>query len=151
MNALGIHLIRRSARAVLVGNDGAVLSAATAEASDPVAAIVEAATAGDLEAIDADHVFEGARRGDGVSVSVVRDTAKYIGMAAANLVSAIDPEVVVIGGPVASAGDLLIEPVRQEFLKRLPPALADQVRCEMSPLGFDGVAIGAARLIHPER
>ena len=64
---------------------------------------------------------------------------------------AIDPEVVVIGGPVASAGDLLIEPVRQEFLRRVSPALADQVRCEMSPLGFDGVAIGAARLIHSER
>ena len=73
MNALGIHLIRRSARAVLVGNDGAVLSAATAEASDRVAAIVEAATAGDLEAITGDHVFEGARRGDGVSFSVVRE------------------------------------------------------------------------------
>ena len=43
--------------------------------------------AGDLEAITSAHVFEGARGGDGVSISVVRDTAKYIGMAIANLAS----------------------------------------------------------------
>jgi glucokinase len=102
--------------------------------------------AGDLDAITATHVFDGARSGDGVSISVVRETAKYIGMAVANLAAALDPEVVVLGGPVAAAGDLLIDPVRQEYARRLPPALAGQCRCEMSPLGADGVAIGAAHL-----
>ncbi len=107
--------------------------------------------AGDLDAITAAHVFEGARVGDGVSISVVRDTAKYIGMAIANLAAAIDPEIVVIAGPAAAYGDLLIEPVRQECTRRLPPALAARFRCEMSPLGDDGVAIGAARLASDER
>jgi glucokinase len=102
--------------------------------------------AGDLEAITAAHVFDGARSGDGVSISVVRDTAKYIGMAVANLASAIDPEVVVIGGAVAAAADLLIEPVRQECARHLPPPMAERFRCEMSPLGVYGVAIGAVRL-----
>ena len=102
--------------------------------------------AGDLESITAMHVFEGARVGDGVSISVVRDTAKYIGMAAANLASAIDPEVVVLGGEIAAAGDLLFDPVRQEYARRLPPGMAEQVRFEISTLGDDGVAIGAARL-----
>lgn len=102
--------------------------------------------AGDLDAITAAHVFEGARHGDGVSISVVRDTAKYIGMAVANFAVAIDPEVVVLGGPAAGYGDLLIEPIRQECIRRLPPATAEQFRCEVSPLGEDAVAIGAARL-----
>jgi predicted NBD/HSP70 family sugar kinase len=102
--------------------------------------------AGALEAMTATHVFDAARQGDGVAISVVRDTARYIGMAAANLASAIDPEVVVIAGPVAAAGDLLIEPVRQEAARRLAPALATRFRCEVSPLGEDGIAIGAARL-----
>jgi predicted NBD/HSP70 family sugar kinase len=101
--------------------------------------------AGDLEAITAAHVFEGARTGDGVSISVVRDTAKYIGMAVANLAVAIDPEVIVLSGAIASAGDLLLDPVRQEAARRLPPGLAEQIRIEMSPLGDDGIAIGAAR------
>ena len=81
-----------------------------------------------------------------MSISVVRDTAKYIGMAAANLASAIDPDVVVLGGEIAAAGDLLLEPVRQECARRLPPGMAEQVRFEISTLGDDGVAIGAARL-----
>jgi glucokinase len=77
---------------------------------------------------------------------VVRDTAKYIGMAVSNLASAIDPEIIVLGGAAAAAGDLLLEPVRQESARRLPPALVPQLRLEISPLGDDGVAIGAARL-----
>jgi glucokinase len=101
--------------------------------------------AGDLEAITAAHVFDGARTGDGVSISVVRDTAKYIGMAVANLAVSIDPEVIVLSGAIASAGDLLLEPVRQEAARRLPPGLADRIRIEMSPLGDDVIAIGAAR------
>ena len=102
--------------------------------------------AGDLEAITATHVYEGARGGDGVSISVVRDTAKYIGMAIANLANAIDPDVVVISGPIAAYADLLLEPVRQECVRRLAPPLVETFRCEISPLGADAVALGAARL-----
>lgn len=102
--------------------------------------------AGGLDAITAAHVFDGARGGDGVAISVVRETAKYIGMAAANLAVAIDPEVVVIGGPAAAAGDLLIDAVRQESARRLPPQMVSRFRCEVSPLGNYGIAIGAARL-----
>lgn len=102
--------------------------------------------AGDLESITAAHVFEGARSGDGVAISVVRDTARYIGMAIANLASTIDPEVAVIAGPVTAAGDLLLEAVRHECGRRLPPRMTDQFRCELSALGIDGIAIGAARL-----
>ncbi len=91
-------------------------------------------------------MFDGARSGDGVSISVVRDTAKYIGMAVANLASCLDPEIVVLSGDVAAAGDLLLEPVRQECARRLPPGMVDRVRVEISPLAEDGVAIGAARL-----
>jgi glucokinase len=102
--------------------------------------------AGELQAITSAHVFDGARSGDGVSISVVRETAKYIGMALANLASSLDPEVIVLGGDAAAAGDLLFEPVRQEFVRRIPPAMVDRVRFAVSPLGDDGVATGAARL-----
>lgn len=99
-----------------------------------------------LDAITASHVFEGAREPDGVAVSVVRDTARYIGMAIANLVATLDPEMTVIGGAIAGAGDLLLEPVRQECARRLSPALAGRLRIEISPLGSDAAAIGAARI-----
>ena len=63
-------------------------------ASRPAIARASSSSAGgSLDAITGDHVFEGARGGDGVAISVVRDTAKYIGMAVATLAAAIDPEV----------------------------------------------------------
>ncbi|MEN3337933.1 MAG: glucokinase [Acidobacteriota bacterium] len=106
--------------------------------------------AGSLEAITALHVFDGARAADGVAISVVRETAKYIGMALANMASLLDPEIIVLGGTVAGARDLLLEPIRQECARRLPPGLVDQFRFAMSDLGPDVVAIGAARLaMHP--
>jgi glucokinase len=102
--------------------------------------------AGNIQAITAAHVFESARDGDGVAISVVRETAKYVGMAIANLASAIDPDVIVLAGPLADAGDLLMDPIAQECARRLPPAILPQLRLELSTLGARSIAIGAATL-----
>lgn len=104
---------------------------------------------GSLDAINADHVYDAARSGDGVAVSVVRDTAKYIGMAIANLIVTLDPEVVVLCGEVSRAADLLREPVRQECARRLPHPLSETFRLEFSTLAENAAAIGAARLALP--
>jgi glucokinase len=102
--------------------------------------------AGGLEAVTARHVLDGARTRDGVAISVVRDTVRYIGMAIANLCAVVDPEMIVLGGAIAADEDLLLEPVRQECQRRLPPALFAAVRIVASPLGDAAAAIGAARL-----
>jgi glucokinase len=107
---------------------------------------VEDLVGGDLSAITVEHVLAAARDGDGVSVSVVRDTARYLGMAAANLIAFADPEVLVLGGLMASADDLLLEPVRAELARRVPAALTAFVRVVPAALGPDAPAIGAARL-----
>jgi len=101
----------------------------------------------DFSAITVEHVLEAARNGDGVSISVVRDTAKYLGMAAANLVVVADPEMLVLGGMMASAADLLIEPIRTEIARRLPKPMMDALRIETATLGTDAAGIGAARLV----
>jgi len=101
----------------------------------------------DLSAITAEHVLEAARQGDGVSISVVRDTAKYLGMAAANLVVVVDPEMLVLGGIMASAADLLLEPIRIEISRRLPKPMMDALRIETAVLGADAASIGAVRLV----
>lgn len=104
------------------------------------------AVGGDLSRITADDVFQGARGGDGVSISVVRDTAKYVGMAVANLVTMLDPEAVVLGGAIANSGDLVLEAIRLECSRRLRPAQNERVRIVLSTLGAEAVAIGAARV-----
>lgn len=102
---------------------------------------------GDLSKITAADIFQGARTADGVSISVVRDTAKYIGMAVANMAAMFDPEMVVLGGIIASSGDIMLEAIRTETSRRLLPEQNDQVRIELSTLGDDAVAIGAARSV----
>ena len=102
---------------------------------------------GDFSKISAADILQGARLGDGVSISVVRDTAKYVGMAVANLVTMFDPEVVVLGGSIASSGDIMLEAIRTETQRRLMPQQCDRVRIELSSLGDDAIAIGAARAI----
>jgi predicted NBD/HSP70 family sugar kinase len=100
----------------------------------------------DLTAITVEHIWDAARQGDGVSISVARDTAKYLGIAASNLVVLVDPEVLVLGGIMATAADLLRDPVRLELERRLPKPMAEVLRIETATLGADAAAIGAARL-----
>jgi glucokinase len=100
---------------------------------------------GDLSRITSDHVFQAARSGDGVSISVIRDTAKYVGMAVSNLATVLDPDAIVLGGTLASSGDMMLEAIRVECARRLRPPQGERVRIVLSTLGADAVAIGAAR------
>jgi glucokinase len=100
---------------------------------------------GQMSEITVRHVFDAARAGDGVAIAVVRDTARYVGMAIGNLIAVLDPEVVVLGGLIADAGDLLIDPVRAEAARRISQAAAAHVRIVPGSLGSDAAAIGAAR------
>jgi predicted NBD/HSP70 family sugar kinase len=102
---------------------------------------------GDYAAITMQHVLDAARQHDGVSISVIRDTAKYLGMAAANLVVVADPEILVLGGIMASAADLLMDPLRTEIARRLPKPVMEALRIETAALGDEAAAIGAARLV----
>jgi glucokinase len=100
---------------------------------------------GDLAQITVRHIFEAARAGDGVAISVVRDTARYVGMAIGNLVAILDPDVVVLGGLIAEAQDLLLDPSRTEAARRVTPAVSAALNVIAGTLGPDAPAIGAAR------
>jgi glucokinase len=104
---------------------------------------------GDFSKIAAADIVSGARSGDGVSISVMRDTAKYIGMAVANLVTAFDPDIVVLGGIIASSGDILLDAINAEVARRVMPEHNEQLRIVLSTLGDDAVAIGAALSARP--
>jgi glucokinase len=100
---------------------------------------------GDFSKITANDILQASRDGDGVSISVVRDTARYIGMAVANLATLIDPETVVLGGVIAESGDVMLEAVKVECNRRLHPKQQELLHVVLSTLGHDAVAIGAAR------
>ena len=106
---------------------------------------------GDLSAITVKHVFDGARNGDGVAIAVVRDTARYIGMAVGNLVAIVDPDVIVLGGLIADAADLLVDACRTEALRRVSVAAASFLKIVPGTIGPDAPALGAARAAMLER
>ena len=100
---------------------------------------------GDFSRITFDDILQASRTGDGVAISVVRDTAKYVGMAAANVATLFDPETIVLGGVIAQSGDVLLDAIKTECSRRLHPQHADLIRIVLSTLGNDAVAMGAAR------
>jgi glucokinase len=110
--------------------------------------VVDAA-GGDFNAVTLDMILKGARDNDGVSISVIRDTVKYLAMAISNIAAVVDPEVILLGGILESSGDLLLDPIRQECARRMPPGIFDNVRIEVSQLGADCAPMGAARFAEP--
>ncbi len=99
----------------------------------------------DLTTITVQQILDAARSGDGVAISVVRDTTKYLGMTIGNVVSLFDPDLVVLGGLYAEAADLLIDQSRAEALRRVSPRAAESLQVVPGALGEDAAAIGAAR------
>jgi predicted NBD/HSP70 family sugar kinase len=68
-------------------------------------------------------------------------------MGIANLISAFNPEIVVLGGGLMTgAGDLMIETIRAEVPRWAQPIAAAQCRIELTQLGESAGLLGAARL-----
>jgi glucokinase len=100
---------------------------------------------GDTSKITAATVYDSAHAGDELALEVVRDTAKFLGAALANLINIFNPEVVVLCGGVTQAGETLFAPLRREVSRRaFKPAVA---ACRIVPGTLPGVAgvYGAVR------
>ena len=102
---------------------------------------------GDPEAVRGEHVTAAAAEADPGAVDVFERFAWWLAMGLANLANALDPEVIVIGGGLVEAGDLLLEPTRRQ-LGRLIEAgsLRPEVRVLPAGLGEHAGAVGAALL-----
>jgi glucokinase len=100
----------------------------------------------DLSRVTAETVVEAARRGDAVAEEVVEHAATFLAMGIANIVSILNPEIVVLGGGLLQGGDLLLDPIRSQFRRWAQPLAAEQVRVELSALGEDAGLFGAGRL-----
>ena len=90
-----------------------------------------------------------ARRGDARAAAVIADVAERLGRAVADLVSLLDPELVILGGGIAQAGQLLLGPVRAAVRRQAQP-FARSVPVVRSALGTRAGFIGAATLVYPD-
>jgi predicted NBD/HSP70 family sugar kinase len=98
---------------------------------------------GDPAHVGTATVLEAARAGDQVALEVVDRVADRMALVIAALAGMLDPELVVISGAVADAGDLLLDRIRG----RLGPDLIDRPpRVSMSTLGDQAVVLGAVAM-----
>ncbi len=111
-----------------------------------VATEIRRLAGGEVERITAETVIAAARLRDALAVQLVEETARYLAMGIANIISILNPQMVVLGGGLFQAGDILIAPVRREFGKWAQPLAARNVRVEPSSLGEDAGLVGAGRL-----
>ena len=102
---------------------------------------------GDASRIDGWTVLNAARLGDKLSVAIVEDLGKYLGLALANLVNLLNPSIVVLDYRLEAAGDALLDHIsRVVRMQALSHATEDLV-FRFGKLGSEVGILGAGLLI----
>lgn len=96
--------------------------------------------------ISAKAVFDALKEGDAVAKEIVEEFGSYLGHALAAIAVITDPSVIVIGGGVSKAGEILLEYVEKYFHEKAFFANQD-TRFVLAQLGNDAGICGAAKLI----
>lgn len=102
---------------------------------------------GRVEAIAGGMISQAAREGDPVAIELLGELGRWLGEGIADIADVLDPAVVVIGGGVSEAGDLLLEPARKAFTASLSAGThRPHLVIREAELGNDAGLIGAADL-----
>jgi glucokinase len=104
---------------------------------------------GEGREIEGKVVTEAALAGDETAISVFDLVGTRLGVALASFANIFEPDVIVIGGGVIAAGDLLLEPARRELSRRALPPM-NGTRVVAAELGDDAGMIGAAAMARIE-
>ena len=97
-----------------------------------------------IDNIDSREVIERWRAGDCLATELMEDTIAALGTAIASFIHVFNPEVIVIGGGVAEAGEILLDRIRREVASRTMPSMLEDVRIEAAYRGNSCGMIGAA-------
>ncbi len=92
-------------------------------------------------------VSEAAKQGDPVAKRIFTIVGEYIGVGLASVVNLLNPEKIIIGGGVAAAGDILMNPIKETLVKRAMPIAGAAVEVVPAQLGNTAGVIGASLLI----
>ncbi len=103
--------------------------------------------AGSIDAITPAIVAQAANEGDAVAKKIFEIMGEYIGIGLTSVVNLLNPEKIVIGGGVADAGDILLEPLRKTLKSRTMPIQGGAVEVVPAQLGNTAGIIGSSLLI----
>jgi glucokinase len=105
------------------------------------------ALAGDADEVRGEHVTRAAAEGDPDALAIMQRFGEWVALGVGNLLAILDSSLVVIGGGLVEAGDLLLDPVRTALPDQvMAPEERTDVRIVAAELGERAGAIGAALL-----
>ena len=93
-----------------------------------------------------EDVYKSALKKDKVSIKILNEAGKYLGIVLSNTVNLLNLDMIAIGGNVAEAGHFIMDTIRDEIKKRsLYPS--KKVKVVKAKIGVDAGIVGAARLV----
>jgi glucokinase len=96
------------------------------------------------------EVIEAAQQSDALARWVLEQAGRWLGIGLASWCYFFDPDLILIGGGVSAAGELLLSATRRAMAKFGMPVYVSNVRVALAEIGNDAGIIGAAaRLLHP--
>src|SRR5260370_30382540 len=98
------------------------------------------------ERITAEQVFRLAAAGDRVAQGVTQEVYTYLGIALANIVHLMNPGIIILGGQVAQAGELLTLPLQARLQDLCLKAACQSLRVVQGSLGSEANLVGAVTL-----
>ena len=96
------------------------------------------------EELTAEEIYWAGMKGDELALEAFRRMGVYLGIGLANLINILNPEMIVIGGGVASAWELFAQHMQREIAERAFPVPAMEVKVVPGECGDDAGLLGAA-------
>lgn len=127
MYASGTAIARRTREAIQAGAPSQILR-----------------LAGSLEKITTHHILAALQKEDELAKKIWNETTEYLGRGLAVVINTFNPELIVVGGGVTAAGELLFNPVREKALRYAFPRLAAVCSIVPAGLGSNVGVVGAA-------
>lgn len=100
----------------------------------------------DLDALTARDVGVAATEGDRVANQIIQRSGQVLGETLANIVNFLDPDLVLIGGPVNDVTPAFLASIRRSIWNRSPSSATQNLRIEIAPLGPEASILGAIAL-----
>ena len=96
--------------------------------------------------LTAKDVFDAAKAGDAIAIGLVDEVCEILGSTLSNIACVVNPEIIVIGGGVSKAGDILLDNIKKHFVETSFMACRD-TKFALAGLGNDAGMYGCVEML----